>query len=138
MGSIWKTDVSIRRFQQLEKDTDTDVLVIGGGMAGVLTTFLLQKAGVDVLLCEAEVLANGTTKNTTAKLTSQHGLIYQKLIREFGEKKRDCTFGQTKKRFRNTGSFAQNWTAISKKGTIISIRLTAIKRSKRSFLRFVF
>ena len=87
MGSIWETDISIKRFPQLTNDTETDVLVIGGGMAGVLTTFMLQKAGVEVMLCEAEVVANGTTKNTTAKLTSQHGLIYHKLIHEFGKKK---------------------------------------------------
>ena len=32
-------------------------------------------------------MASGNTKNTTAKITSQHDLIYDKLISEFGEKK---------------------------------------------------
>ena len=84
MGSIWETGANIRRFPRLERDADTDLLIIGGGMAGVLTAYMLEKAGVDYMLCEAETIGSGTTKNTTAKITSQHGLIYSKLIREFG------------------------------------------------------
>lgn len=87
MGSLWKTGVSFNRFSALDGDIDTDVLIIGGGMAGVLTAFMLKNAGVDHLLCEAEVLATGATGNTTAKITSQHGLVYDKLINEFGERK---------------------------------------------------
>ncbi len=87
MGSIWKESVKMRAFPQLERDCKVDVLIIGGGIAGVLTAYMLEQAGVDYMLCEAEVLGNGTTKNTTAKITSQHGLIYDKLIREFNEQK---------------------------------------------------
>lgn len=87
MGSLWEEGIRITRFPQLEGDTDTDVLIIGGGMAGVLTAFMLKSSGIDYVLCEAEVLGNGVTKNTTAKLTSQHGLLYDKLINEFGKKK---------------------------------------------------
>ena len=87
MGSLWEEGIRITRFPQLEGDTDTDVLIIGGGMAGVLTAFMLKSSGIDYVLCEAEVLGNGVTKNTTAKLTSQHGLLYYKLITEFGKKK---------------------------------------------------
>ena len=87
MRSVWKETANIRSFPKLERDLNTDVLIIGGGMAGVLTAFLLEQAGVECILCEAETLGSGTTANTTAKITSQHGLIYDKLIREFGERK---------------------------------------------------
>lgn len=63
----------------------TDVLVIGGGMAGILTAHLLRQSGVDCLLVEAEHICRGVTQNTTAKVTSQHGLCYDKLCRRFGD-----------------------------------------------------
>ena len=71
-------------FCHLEQDAKTDVLIIGGGIAGVLCAYLLHQAGVLYLLLEAETIGGGITKNTTAKITSQHGLIYDKLIRKFG------------------------------------------------------
>lgn len=52
-------------------------------MAGVLCAYMLDKAGVDYTLVEASEVCSGITKNTTAKITSQHGLIYSKLIKEF-------------------------------------------------------
>lgn len=72
------------KFPRLEKDLKTDVLIIGGGMAGVLCAYRLQQAGVDYALIEADTVGCGVTRNTTAKLTSQHGLIYQRLLRQFG------------------------------------------------------
>lgn len=84
MVSCWEAGADMPRFASLEEDTATDVLIIGGGLAGILTAYMLAEAGVDSLLVEADRIAGGVTKNTTAKLTSQHGLVYQKLIREFG------------------------------------------------------
>jgi len=68
----------------MSQDMQTDVLIIGGGMAGVLCAYQLQQAGVSYTLVEADTLCSGITKNTTAKITSQHGLIYGQLIRRFG------------------------------------------------------
>ena len=48
---------------------------------------MLGQAGVDYVLAEADTVCSGITKNTTAKITSQHGLIYHKLIRQFGTEK---------------------------------------------------
>lgn len=84
MASLWEETWKHPAFPPLDGDTDTDVLIIGGGMAGILCAYRLHQAGVPYLLAEAESIGNGTTKNTTAKLTSQHGLIYERLIRLFG------------------------------------------------------
>ncbi len=87
MRSVWKEIADAPAFPRLDRDLKVDTLIIGGGMAGVLTAYMLKKAGVEHVLCEAETLGSGTTGNTTAKITSQHGLIYDKLIREFDERK---------------------------------------------------
>ena len=84
MKSIWTDTVRLPHFERLTADIKTDVLIIGGGMAGVLCAYYLDRAGVDYALVEADTVCCGITKNTTAKITSQHGLIYDKLIREFG------------------------------------------------------
>ncbi len=50
----------------------------------VLCAYQLHCAGVPYVLAEAETISGGITKNTTAKITSQHGLIYDKLISKVG------------------------------------------------------
>ena len=84
MNSLWTETAELPRFEQLKKDIRTDVLIIGGGMAGILCAYRLKQAGVDCVLAEASRICSGITKNTTAKLTLQHGLLYQKLIDRFG------------------------------------------------------
>lgn len=71
----------------LEGDLHTDVLVIGGGLAGLLCAYYLQKAGVETTLIEAEELFGGTSGKTTAKITFQHGFQYHKLVSTLGREK---------------------------------------------------
>lgn len=73
-------------FPSLEGDAKTDVLIIGGGMTGILCAYELEQAGVEYLLIEAETICGGVSRNTTAKITAQHGLLYDRLIRQFGVK----------------------------------------------------
>ncbi len=84
MPSIWSETTQIAPRPPLPGDLETDTAVIGGGMAGVLTAWLLKEAGVESVVLEAQRLGSGQTRNTTAKITSQHGLIYDKLTRRFG------------------------------------------------------
>ena len=87
MDSVWTQTAKAPRFEALKKDIQTDVLIIGGGPAGLLTAYMLDKAGVKYVLVEAERICGGITKNTTAKITSQHGLLYHRLIKKFGVEK---------------------------------------------------
>lgn len=84
MESLWAQTWEQPNFPALDGDRNTDVLIIGGGMAGVLCAYQLHCAGVPYVLVEAKSVCSGITKNTTAKITSQHGLIYDKLISKFG------------------------------------------------------
>lgn len=85
--SVWSDSTALPRFERLKTDINTEVLIIGGGIAGILCAYMLSQAGVDYVLVEADRICSGITKNTTAKITSQHGLIYSKLIKRFGVEK---------------------------------------------------
>lgn len=54
-------------------------------MAGVLCARFLQEKSVDYTLVEGRTIGSGITKDTTAKITAQHGLLYAKLLRTKGE-----------------------------------------------------
>ena len=82
--SIWSDTSHMPEFPRLEKDVKTDVLIIGGGIAGILTAYFLKQSGADVILVEKGRICSGTTRNTTAKITFQHGLIYKKLTDSLG------------------------------------------------------
>ena len=87
MYSVWSDSVKLPTFEPLKKDIRTDVLIIGGGIAGILCAYLLEQSGVNYTLVEANRICSGITKNTTAKITSQHGMIYHKLLKRFGPEK---------------------------------------------------
>lgn len=85
--SLWSDTCALPEYAPLDRDMNTDVLVIGGGMAGILCASALTRAGIDCVLIEADRLCGTTTKDTTAKITSQHGLIYHTLLKRFGAEK---------------------------------------------------
>ena len=87
MNSIWKESASLPHFDTLEGSVTTDVLIIGGGIAGILCAYFLREKGVDYVLVEGNTICSGITENTTAKITSQHGLIYDKLLHRVGIEK---------------------------------------------------
>jgi len=87
MKSVWSESCNFKKRESLNGNIEADVVVIGAGITGILTAYMLKKKGIDVVIIEAEEICSGNTKNTTAKITSQHSLIYDKLIKEFGEAK---------------------------------------------------
>ena len=73
-------------YAPLESDRSVDVAVVGGGIAGLSTAMSLRDRGLTVAVLERDRVATGVTGKSTAKLTSQHGLIYDHLRREFGRR----------------------------------------------------
>lgn len=88
---------------RLDGDVGADVAVLGGGIVGITTALLLAEAGVSVALLEAGRLAGGTSGYTTAKVTSQHGLIYARL--------RDAHGDETARRYGEAQEAALAWIA---------------------------
>lgn len=86
MASLWHETATLPSFPELKEDKKTDVLIIGGGIAGILTAYILKEKGINSIILESGKICGGTTGNTTAKITSQHGLIYSELISKSKEK----------------------------------------------------
>lgn len=84
MKSLWQSNINMPTFPTLEKDIKTDVLIIGGGIAGILTAYFLHQKGIDYALVEKNRICSGNTQNTTAKITVQHGYIYSKILKGEG------------------------------------------------------
>ncbi len=82
--SIWKEFSEKKNFEKLNDNLECDVLVIGGGMAGILTAYYLQKVGRNVVLVEAHTIGSGMTANTTAVITAQHDTMYKDMIANNG------------------------------------------------------
>ncbi|MEH7388297.1 FAD-dependent oxidoreductase [Bacillus sp. JJ1521] len=82
---IWRVDVDIPEFPSLEEDLEVDVVIVGGGITGLTSAYVLVNEGLKVAILEADKLLNGTTGHTTAKVTAQHGLIYDEFITNFGK-----------------------------------------------------
>lgn len=107
MESIWIRREELPNFQSLTSDKNTEAVVIGGGMAGILTAYLLKHRGVSVILLEADRIGWGQTKNTTAKIALSHNLLYDKLIQKIGREAAGLYLGA-------------NWEAILKYEQIIT------------------
>ncbi|WP_113927269.1 FAD-dependent oxidoreductase [Bacillus sp. P14.5] len=80
----WRESVSFDTYPPLSQDTEVEIAIVGGGIAGITAGYELARQGKKVAIIEAGSILNGTTGHTTAKITAQHGLIYDELIQHFG------------------------------------------------------
>ncbi|MFR1785931.1 MAG: FAD-dependent oxidoreductase [Ruthenibacterium lactatiformans] len=103
---MWRDTAAMPEYGRLEGDVRTDVLVIGGGMAGILCAHFLRQAGVDCVLAEADRLCAGTTGNTTAMITSSAGWYTTGCCAASARKRRGCTCTPTRRRWRATAACA--------------------------------
>lgn len=97
MDSVWTENAERPHFGTLQGSLKTDVLIIGGGLAGILIAYKLKEAGVDCVLVEAKRICDGITKNTTAKITLQHGLLYDKIISRYSKENAQQYYNAQKK-----------------------------------------
>lgn len=99
--SLWRDTTDLPTFSKLAEDISTDVAVVGGGITGITTAYLLSIAGYKVTLLEAGEILSGTTGFTSAKISAQHGLIYHHLIKHFGQEQARLYY--------RSNSEAMNW-----------------------------
>src|SRR6266850_4983491 len=81
----WIDDTPIRKFPKLQRNISADVLVVGAGVTGITTAYLLKKAGSTVALIERERVASVDTGHTTAHLTYITDVELQRLVGTFGK-----------------------------------------------------
>lgn len=82
---LWEEKIELPHFPRLQEDLETDVLIIGGGITGILCAHMLHEQGVDYLLAEGRRIGSGTTAGTTAVITAQHSDVYTKIVKWFGK-----------------------------------------------------
>ncbi|MEN6317097.1 MAG: FAD-dependent oxidoreductase [Clostridiaceae bacterium] len=83
--SYWMASTPGTDYPVLDKDIKVDIAIIGGGFVGISTAYMFSKEGLKVVIIEADRILQGTTGHTTAKITSQHGLIYNKIKSQMSE-----------------------------------------------------
>lgn len=86
MDPLWltSTDRPLPRFPRLERDLSIDVAVVGAGITGVTTAYLLARAGLKVALLERDRWGRGDTGHTTAHLTHVTDTRLDALVKRFG------------------------------------------------------
>ncbi len=84
MESVWNAETKKPEFNSLNGGVKTDVLVIGGGITGLLCGYMLKESGIDCIITEANTVCSGVTGNTTAKITLQHGAVFDKMLSRYG------------------------------------------------------
>ncbi|MGN0489589.1 MAG: FAD-dependent oxidoreductase [Ruminococcus sp.] len=85
MESIWKVEKQLTGRRVFAGNISTDVAIIGGGMAGILTGYMLTRMGIKCTVLEKGKIGGGQTQFTTAKITMQQGTIYSDLLNKFGK-----------------------------------------------------
>lgn len=84
--SVWSEHAKDFQFDSLKKDINCKVLVIGGGMAGILTAHYLKQKGVDVVVAEGKTIGDGITQKSTGVITAQHDTSYPALAKMHSKK----------------------------------------------------
>lgn len=85
MHSFWIQNFKTKKYPTLEKNLTVDVCIIGGGITGISCGYYLSKKNCKVCILEKDSIIQKTSGHTTAKITSQHGLLYQYLLSAYGK-----------------------------------------------------
>lgn len=87
MNSYWINSYPniLEKHQTLDRNIETDICIVGGGITGITCAYYLSKQGFKVVVLDKDKIANHTTGHTTAKITSQHGLFYKYLVDSFSK-----------------------------------------------------
>ena len=94
--------------EQLNENIETEVCIIGGGLTGLTTAYYLSKQGKKVVLLEKDKICSHTSGNTTAKVTSQHGIFYKYLIDSLGRESARQYLNANEQAIRNIEEIIKN------------------------------
>ena len=83
--SLWRESYTDPHYPRLEKHIEVDVVIVGAGITGLTSAYLLKKEGKTVAVLDKDTVGGGTTGRTTGKITAQHNLIYEQLVKKHGE-----------------------------------------------------
>lgn len=87
MSSLWLNSIKEQpKFNTIDGNYDCDICIIGGGITGLSCGYYLSRLGFRVIIVEKDTIGQKASGNTTGKITYQHNLIYDYLIRSYGEK----------------------------------------------------
>ena len=81
--SYWILSSKHNELSSLKEDIDVDILIVGGGIVGITTAYLLAKNNIKCTLVDANKIGHGSTGKNTGKITSQHSIIYSKLNKHY-------------------------------------------------------
>ena len=81
--SIWKENINNKELKPIAKDIDCDVLIIGGGIAGLSTAYFLKDSNKNIVLIDKGICGRGASSKNTGKLTFMQELIYHKLEKNY-------------------------------------------------------
>ncbi|MDB5161220.1 MAG: hypothetical protein JWO96_600 [Candidatus Saccharibacteria bacterium] len=84
--SYWRASVKTPSYPSLTNSLDVDTIIVGGGICGLTTAYLLKQAGLSVAVLEKGTIGSGTTGQTTGKVTSQHNIVYTEMLERLGER----------------------------------------------------
>jgi len=85
--AYWILSSEGRNYKKLTKDLETECLIVGGGIPGITTAYLLSKKGVKVTVVDADKIGSGCSGRNTGKVTCQHSIVYSKIKKEYGLEK---------------------------------------------------
>jgi glycine/D-amino acid oxidase-like deaminating enzyme/nitrite reductase/ring-hydroxylating ferredoxin subunit len=84
--SVWMATAEVPAYQPLAGDASADVCVVGAGIAGLTTAYLLTREGKSVVVIDDGPVAGGETSRTTAHLSNAFDDRYYELERLHGER----------------------------------------------------
>lgn len=134
INSVWHESIKIKKFPKLNEDTKADVLIIGGGLAGILCAYFLKQRGVNYILVEAQKIGMGITKNTTAKITFQHSLIYSNLIKNYGLERARQYFESNKMALGLYADICKNMECGFEKKSAVTYSINSVKNIEEEIL----
>ena len=83
--SLWRESYKKSIYKELSNDIEVDVAIVGGGITGLTSAYLLKKSGFRVAVIEKSTVGGGTSGRTTGKVSSQHNINYEDLKNRLGK-----------------------------------------------------